>query len=581
MGQIKSNSGEAVTAKSPSTSRKYALGALVTAAALVFGLAAPAWGYSQQRPATEQTPVNDAGDEETLPPENETPESDSNFPVETPAPEESENSDPEGDDSEVTDEGLQGDEESSSADLEAEEDAIPVELKATSIADAKILAASPAGVLNDTRNGRISGSDRFTTAVAISKHAYTSAETVVIATGMDFPDSLSAAPFAAKLRAPLLLTLRGSLPAATRAEIQRLKPTNIIIVGGTGAVSSGVQNSLKGLAKNVERLSGSDRYGTSVAISKRGWGAELPSSVFVATGTGYADALSAGAAAGKLSIPVILVPGSSSTAPSNVRNELKRLNPSRLYIAGGTGVVSSNMQRSVAENGAAVTRFPGSDRFDTSARIANGIFGSTATRSTYLAYGLGFADALTGAAVAGAAGSPLLLAMHNCIPSSVYAASDRRKPNRSYLLGGAGVLNSAVLHGNECLIRPPKVSNATWAGTQKLYSRINADRYNANLSGARATDSSKGTIAHTWANRKRVQFNDKLKTSQKWIRYEGVVRSRSGGDRVKAIHNLVKKDSTAKKWLNRKTAGARTFVSVGYVASSPYSYATIYVGTNP
>jgi putative cell wall-binding protein len=89
---------------------------------------------------------------------------------------------------------------------------------------------------------RISGADRYATAVEVSKADFTSAGTVFLATGVNFPDALAAGPAAAKQAGPVLLVQQNCVPQGTKDEITRLNPTQIIIVGGTSAVGSGVQN---------------------------------------------------------------------------------------------------------------------------------------------------------------------------------------------------------------------------------------------------------------------------------------------------------------------------------------------------
>ncbi len=299
---------------------------------------------------------------------------------------------------------------------------------------------------------RLSGADRFETAVAVSKHGYPgTAGTVIVANGLDYPDALSAGALGAKWEAPLLLTRPGALPEAPRAEITRLKPGRIVVVGGPGAVSDGVLSDLKRLSARVDRVSGIDRYATSIAISRAGWPDGTSGEAFVATGADFADALSAGAAAGRLGAPVLLVPGAAKAAPAPVSAELNRLGAARVRIAGGTGAVSSGIQSSLA-GGRTIDRYAGADRYDTSARIANGVFPSGASVPTYWANGQGFADALAGGAVAGAQGSPLLLSRPSCVPRGIAAANDRVVGGGTYLLGGSGALSDAVLAGRTCAV---------------------------------------------------------------------------------------------------------------------------------
>jgi subtilisin family serine protease len=87
---------------------------------------------------------------------------------------------------------------------------------------------------------RLSGTDRYRTAVAISQDAYPadgSAATVVLANGDNFPDGLAGGPLAVHLGGPLLLTPSGSLHEATRAEILR-----VLDSGGTVHVLGGAKS---------------------------------------------------------------------------------------------------------------------------------------------------------------------------------------------------------------------------------------------------------------------------------------------------------------------------------------------------
>jgi hypothetical protein len=99
--------------------------------------------------------------------------------------------------------------------------------------------------------------------------AVPSQDTVYIATGTNFPDALGAGSVAALDNAPILLVRTDSIPPATQAELDRLQPSRIVIVGGTGVVSDTVATELLALpyVATVERMSGLDRYATAAAIS--------------------------------------------------------------------------------------------------------------------------------------------------------------------------------------------------------------------------------------------------------------------------------------------------------------------------
>jgi hypothetical protein len=97
-----------------------------------------------------------------------------------------------------------------------------------------------------------------------------STEVVYIATGENFPDALGAAATAALGLGPVLLVQQNSIPAPTLAELNRLQPPNIVLVGGTAVISNGVKATLEGLAfsPTVTRIAGANRYDTAAKLSQ-------------------------------------------------------------------------------------------------------------------------------------------------------------------------------------------------------------------------------------------------------------------------------------------------------------------------
>lgn len=477
--------------------------------------------------------------------------------------------------------GEQGEPEGSGAEPQAQGDELDVPQQTGLLARGLTMMSSMSTASwVEKPNDRISGQDRYETAVAVSKHAYPgTAQTVLIATGRDFPDGLSAAALGAKLQAPLLLTDTKSVPTVTIAEIKRLKPSKIVIIGGSGVVTAAVATQLSKYGAEVSRVSGADRYATSVAIARSGW--TKSSEVFIATGTGYADALSAGAAAGQLGIPVVLVPGNASKAPANVVKLLKDLGATKVHIAGGTGAVSTSMANSLKTAGRSVVRYAGEDRYETSALIASGVFKNR--HDVYYAQGTGFADALTGAAVAGAKGAPLLLVNKACIPSTVYRAGDKITSGQVYLLGGTGVLANGVLIGNECMVQPKGSTAAEWKGTQQLYTAVNQARYKQGLSAFRVADATYGTPAFTWSRGLGsgvAKINTKLSSQQPWAVYQTVAQTNKSGDKAARLGELILANSEARSWLLKPSGGVRGAFSIGYAVSGSKSNATVIVGTN-
>ncbi len=195
---------------------------------------------------------------------------------------------------------------------------------------------------------RLSGSDRYRTAAAISRNAFQpGVDVVLVAIGTNFPDALAGAPAAALLDGPLLLVTPTSIPSATATELTRLKPVLIVVLGG--GISSKVESSLArytldGARDFVARIAGSNRYETAAFVAGGLFPANVPVT-YVATGTNFPDALAAGPAAGIEGSPVLLV--SPTSIPTSVATELGDLEPHRIVVLGGTGSVSNGVQNAL------------------------------------------------------------------------------------------------------------------------------------------------------------------------------------------------------------------------------------------
>jgi YVTN family beta-propeller protein len=270
---------------------------------------------------------------------------------------------------------------------------------------------------------RIFGADRFATSVAVSQAWFPpdqggQAMTLFVASGTNFPDALGAAAIAGQDATPLLLTARDTLPAEVKAEIQRLQPQTIDILGDPNAVSSAVFEELSSLAPQVRRVAGSDRYETNRAVvGLRFEPGARPSQVYVVTGSNFPDALSASAAAATNQAPVVLVNGNASTLDDATISFLSALDPGKFTIVGDPNAVSGGIETALAAM-APTERLGGIDRYQTSELLNEAAFPGSPSRA-YLATGSGFADALAGSTLAGARLSPLYVVPSSCIPKSL------------------------------------------------------------------------------------------------------------------------------------------------------------------
>jgi YVTN family beta-propeller protein len=188
---------------------------------------------------------------------------------------------------------------------------------------------------------RIAGNDRYATSRALVSQVYSSAATVFVATGANFPDALAAGAAASELHGPLLL-INGSantLDSPTKALLETLGPISIKIAGGSGVVSAGVASELATYG-HVTRLEGSDRYGTAEAVNSASF--STASHAFLATGTGFPDALSATPWAADVGGPLFL--SQPNCLPNKVFTDMEDLEVGEITLIGGTGVLSDHVE---------------------------------------------------------------------------------------------------------------------------------------------------------------------------------------------------------------------------------------------
>jgi hypothetical protein len=188
---------------------------------------------------------------------------------------------------------------------------------------------------------RTAGDNRYATAAAVSERYFSAADVAILCTGENFPDALSATPLARVAGGPLLLTRRDSVPAETVAELDRLGVGEVVIIGGTSAVSSAVADTLDD-DYIVSRIDGIDRYETSAEIA-RAIAAILPAGfganrAFFARGDAFPDALAIGPVAASAYAPVLLV--RTDSVPESIASVVDELDIQTGAIAGGTSAVS-------------------------------------------------------------------------------------------------------------------------------------------------------------------------------------------------------------------------------------------------
>ena len=202
---------------------------------------------------------------------------------------------------------------------------------------------------------RLGGATRYETALLVAESGFDAgARVAYLASGEDFPDALAGGVAAALDDAPVLLTHPDVLSPEVATYLADLAPERIVLLGGVEAVSESVA-SAAALIAPVSRLAGADRFATSAAISAATF--TDASTVFLADGMTFPDALSGTPLAAANDAPILLVKGDS--ASPQVCAEVRRLTPDRVVGLGGPAAVSDAvLSQVVAECTQAVLPLP-------------------------------------------------------------------------------------------------------------------------------------------------------------------------------------------------------------------------------
>ncbi len=242
---------------------------------------------------------------------------------------------------------------------------------------------------------RVSGANRFATAACVSAVAHPDgAETVIVARGDSaggWADALAGTILSRAINAPVLLTSPNDLPDETADEIRRLDAGEVIVLGGRGAVSAGVERDLAALGPVVRRISGSDRAATAAAIAHE---ADASGTAFLVNGHRPADALVAGATAARQGAALLL--SETGSLPQATLDALDDLAIRDVVVVGGGTVIDDVvLGQLIARFGADhVRRVSGPTRQETAASMArafptDGTIHLVAARDTSLVDAIG------------------------------------------------------------------------------------------------------------------------------------------------------------------------------------------------
>ncbi|MBU3188369.1 cell wall-binding repeat-containing protein [Clostridium bowmanii] len=302
---------------------------------------------------------------------------------------------------------------------------------------------------------RITGENRYETSANISSEFSNSiVQNIIIASGNNFPDALTGSVLSNTLNAPILLvdkTIETSSNSIKYIKNHLTKGGTIYILGGNGSVNESFSDYFKSLDYNVKRLGGSNRFDTNKTIVSF-MNVEKGTPVIVVNGYGFADALGISSIAASKGYPILMV--NETNLPSESKDMLKEIQPSKVFIIGGEGSINKSVidelkNRVPFLDNNSIVRISGSNRYETSLNVCK--YFNLSTNSAIVVSGKSFPDALSGSALAAKLNAPIILTDgSNIIDQKRYL--DSTSCLNLILLGGKGSVSQAaedLLNGKE------------------------------------------------------------------------------------------------------------------------------------
>lgn len=198
-------------------------------------------------------------------------------------------------------------------------------------------------------------------------------------------------------------------------------------------------------SNRVSRISGKDRYSTSIEIGKKFVEDKKIDAVILASGEDYPDALTGAILSKKYNAPLVLVEYDTKTSMEQIEFIASRLKPEgKVYILGGDKIVNNNFMNYFRQIGFKnIERIGGLDRYDTNSQIVEKAEIKEGT-PVILTSSKSFADALSMSTISASKGYPILLTEKEHITVSAMSQIKKIKPKEIFIAGGVGALSSNI-----------------------------------------------------------------------------------------------------------------------------------------
>lgn len=223
-------------------------------------------------------------------------------------------------------------------------------------------------------------------------------------------------------------------------------------------------------SEKIQRLSGDNRYETSVEVSEKNF--KSADTVVLASGQNIADALVASSYADIEEAPILLA--NKNSISDEVLDEIERLKADKVVIVGGQSSISSSVESRLKKEDIKVTRISGSDRFDTSDKLSQEVSRlSKKSSQAILVNGYKNIDALSVSSLATKEELPILLNGRNALNMSVKNRLKQMNVNKVYIIGGNNSISSDV----EKELKGMQISVVRLSGTDRYETSANIAKY--------------------------------------------------------------------------------------------------------
>lgn len=302
-------------------------------------------------------------------------------------------------------------------------------------------------IYNGVEIYRFGGNNRFTTSQIISANfAENNPENVFLADAYTYADALVGAPLAFLYDAPIILVDGKTSDVGSALNSVSDDSKNIYLLGGPAAISRDIEEYLIGKGHNVRRIWGATRYETGIEIAK-----EIEklkggfSEAFIASGANFPDALSASSVAAIKTCPILYSPANGKL-DNGTSEYLRNTGVEKAYVLGGTAAIGDGITGSLSGAGVkTVERIGGSDRYDTSLKIAERFNSVFSADCVSFATGKSFPDALSGSVFAAKMSSPVLLTDNSHIYNGMKKYISGKELRRVYIFGSDSAVSDKTV----------------------------------------------------------------------------------------------------------------------------------------